>query len=608
MPQQDWFAANAPKQNPKQAGDWFADNAPSATSTMRATPKFGSERYIKSNLYAGADYLTNLLPDIGGTVGAIAGAGAGLEGGPAAVASGVAGAAAGGAAGEFARDVARKKLFGEGPSSGIEAVRDVATAAGEQGAYELAGQVGGRVLKRVTQSAPGVIPLTMAERTGNKPSGFMEHLSERSIPGANTFAEFRKRQTQAVVDYVNRVVTQLSSFRGTPEEGGKLIQDALDSARTAMKQDESEAYRALDEMTKSKTVRVPQSEQRVSSLVDEHGQPMTYEKTVLRKVEQGGVQPSTLPLRKNAVRLLREIQREKQLIPPQLLGDSESILQRIVNSPRNVPFETMQRGRSDLLAIARKLDDVLPGRRAGIAKLMSRDIDQAMADAAEKAGPDVLAQLRKAQAITRDMHQLYEQKLVTRILETARPEDVAEMVKKAGLEDLRTYNRLVPAAQRGAVSGKILQDVLEDALKTGDTIRGDRFANALSKLGDERGQLIFGNQFQAIRQLQTTVARIHVPAEQWLPALHNYMYIGAATAGLPAALLGRPEALAYAVGDAAFMKGIAKVMTHPDGVAKLGRFMAAVAHQSPRAMDASARALTTYMRQGDQKESQEGAR
>ena len=588
-----------------------------ATATISAKPPLLSAKGLKSAAYTGADYLTNLLPTIGGGIGGIIGGGAGfLSGGAPSVPGGLAGAAIGGAGGEAAKQLSRRALFGSDPAmSGVpatsgEAAKSIGKEAALQSAYELGGQALGRGISTLTRApAKAAIPLTHAEATGGRASSFMERLSEGSIPGGGVFRKFREQQLAAIKNYAENIINNLSKFGGSAEERGKLVQQALDATKAQMKEQENAAYRGLDQITRSKTMRLAETQERPTSIVDEFGRPQSYEATVLRKQQVGGVQPSTLPLKKTAIRLLREIQKEEKVIPPQLLADSKSILQRIVKSPKKVPFEAMQRGRSDLLALTRRLDEVLPGRRAGISKVLSKEADQAMIDAATEAGPEYAAQLRVAQAITKDLHEQFEQTLVKKIIETNRPEDIAALVRGGGIEELRVYNNLVPQATRRNVSAQIMRDMLDDGLRsetgaqlsgTAKAFQADKFSEQLRTLGEERGRLIFGDPaWKAMTTLRDVTSRINIRPNEWVPKLHNYFYL---EAGIQA-MMGNVHHAIPAAADWGYMYLLAHAATNPAGVQRIGRFMAAVARNSPRAMDATGRSLATYMRQQRQQES-----
>jgi hypothetical protein len=507
----------------------------------------------------------------------------------------------GAAAGESARQLIQRGRGKPAPATSGEAAKDIATEGVAGAATEAIGQGLAVPLKPIgryfseTAARGAKIPLLPSEAgVGGGTSKAIEGFLGHALPSRGIMEDFKEQQLGAVDKVVRDEVSRLSNFQGTPEQAGEQVTRAVEDGRTRMKAEVNSAYKAIDDLTASQSTRVPVTKEATSSLVDESGRPMTYEKRSLEKREVGGVQPATIEVKRAAVGLLREIQQEEKLLDPTLLAKAKTLLTSIVKSPKNVPYASMADSRSDLLAITRQLDEALPGKRAGMAKLLAKKMDGAMMDAAEQSGITGLPQqIRIANSLSAEMHRKFEQDLLTKILDTKKPEVIAGYIKKAGLQEIRDMNATLDEPTRRLVQSHVVADSLVKAFdeKT-KQLNPQAFSKAIHSIGDERGKELFGPaNWDSVRQMADMVGRVgsgRAGIGSSGASLHNWTYLVALPAALSAAVFGRGEAAMATAGTMAMetytLRKLAQAITNPAKSARVVHYLQMGARGAPYAI------------------------
>lgn len=509
----------------------------------------------------------------------------------------VPGAALGGASGEAANQLLRRLIGLPSPKTSAESATKIGTEGAISGVTEGFGRLTSNLLGPIekyfsrTAARSTRIPFLPSEAgVGKGTSKVVEGFLSHAIPSRGIMEDFRVGQISKASEVFNGEIQRISKFNGTPEQVGMLTQNAMEDARTALKAETRSAYKAIDQLTESHVKRVPVTKEVTSSLVDESGRPMSYDKKFLEKRMVGGVQPETREVKKTAIMLLRELKMQEKLMDPKLLADTKSILETIVRADNNVPYQTMAKSRSDLLAVSRNLDAILPGKRAGIAKLLAEQMDKSMIDAAQRSGISGLVdQVRVANTMTREMHRVFEQNLITKIMESKNPEVIASYLRTGGLQELRDLNALLSDPQRRVVQSQILKDSMMRSTENGaKPMEPQKLAKDIHDLGEERGRLIFGKNYDSIRQVADLMTKIKSSsAGGGASALHNWAYLSAApTAGMAVATghPGTAAAVAATTGaETVFMRKLAKAMTNPAKSARMVHYLRLGARGAPYA-------------------------
>lgn len=563
---------------------------------VQAKPPLLSRRGMKSAALETAERGLNLLPTGGGIAGGIAGGTIGTAAdigvGPAGTALGaIAGSGAGGELGKSAQIAGKRLLFGD-QIDPKQALKDILAEGGDQAVLAAMGEGTGAAIKAGSKLFPVArevegIPLLKSEATGSKASSMFEHFMERSIPGVGPLQKFRAAQSEAIVAKARDLVQRISSFSGTQEARGKFIQQAIEDSRKETAGLISKEYEKLDSMVASKTTMVPVT--KTTPGVGFAGAPKVT--TTMAPHLTGGAIVEPTSLKRAAEMMLTEIEKQAKYLNPDEINPVISHLRQITTASGPVEFMTADNLRSTLLSQVRKYDSLLGSKRTAILRQLEEGLDADMDRAATSSGiPGIKQQLQQARGMVKEQHRLFEQSLIENIAKSGRPEDIAGYIRGAGLQELRDLNKVIGPDKLKVASAKVMQDMLEETLKTPvpqlhglsgmvassapkEMFQGDRFAKLFTGMGDEKAKLVFGDSYPAIRKFVSVVQRIHPSESSWV-ALHNAMYIAAMVhPGMAAAVV--PEAIGTNL--------MARAMVNPRGVDAATRFLVAVARKSPQA-------------------------
>lgn len=482
---------------------------------------------------------------------------------------------------------------------------DVATASGRV-VDTAAGYLLPKGLSRVKAQKPtGPVPLLRSERTGSGVWQFVEHLGERTIPGATIFRRFRERQQTALQQEGERLASNLShAVRGHTEVGTR-VQHAIAQSLQDRKLAAGQLYDLIDNYVRTHTARVPVTREVPSKIVGPEGQPLTVPQRTLEKVDVGGVHVPTGVLKRVAIPMLRRIQRESQLLPPQELARTRALLERIVSAPKQVSFSAFQDARSDLLAIVRSHGDPLPGKAAGAAKLLADTADDAMMTAAQASGiPDLPILVREANALWREAKTIYNARFIERVVKDS-PEAIPELIHKADIDDLKLLQQAIPAPVFASARARIMRDLLQAATEpptpsapltlTGlsdavgltapsPQLSGRKLNQALQRLGVEKATVLFGARgVEGLEEVAALAARVK-------PQDVNRVAGGLVAAGVNASILSpllRPFGVELvSLGTTATVAGgihvLSRVITRPEGLTAMRQFLRGLSGTNPR--------------------------
>lgn len=576
-----------------QKGQFNPDtDLPQAFASVGATPKTPWYQPNWKGMERGA---LDLLPTAGGVAGGIAGGGAGLETGPGAIATGAAGAAAGGGIGEAVKEQAEETLFPfDHRRTAKETAKDIATQAGIQGANELTGRAGGKILspaigffgKTALESSKSGIRLLPSEAAGKAP-GYVEKFLKGSVLTRGMMETFREAQNKETQAAVQSLADKIAASKGTSEDVGKIIQDGIDQHKTQFRAVQKKLYDDIGTRVNERTIKVPvtTSKQVATGLMDSRGNPIykTSTTTTLEDHLIDDVMPSTKGLKQFAAEELKKLNESEKILNPELLSGSRRMLQTIIDSPNTMTYNAMRTARSDTLAKVRELDQALAGKQAGLAKKMASLFDDSIMDAVRKSKiPGLEQQVRAADVFTAEEHRMFEQALVKKIVETKKPEAIATLIRgnAVGNQELRDAFSVIPQKLHTEVQRQILIDTMRQSTNLQTKIFNERrFADTLGKLGDERGKIIFGSNWKNVKELTGILERINGPTglEGGTGAsLQNMTVIkeilaaagGAAFATGHYGAAGVSGALAVG-GDIATFRTMAYAMTHPQTMEKI---------------------------------------
>lgn len=489
------------------------------------TPAPFTKEWTKRGAIKTAHGAIDTLPTGGAIVGGIATGIPGAATGPGDIALAGAGAAGGAAGGEALRQTLNHYFFGENQTP-MERAKHV----GEQAALGGLQEVGGRALAiplaksakylgfSADESAKAGIRLLPSEAAGKAPT-WMEEFLKGSVLSKGIMEKFRQTQNKESLAAATKLMDSISNFKGTPEQLGNMVQDGLDQAEKAFRDQQNSLYDAIDTATQEKPfykpVQEPVLDAKGKPEIDKvTGKPVT--KTVMKQAGiRGPAMPSMVDLKDFARQQLTDINKPPQFLPKDVLEQARGTFQTILDNPDRVSFKRMRDARSALLSTGRKLEEATGNSKSGLVKKLTQLTDKSLEDAAKNSGiPGLYDRWREANAMTAEWHRVFEQKLVDKTVETGDPEFISSFLagNKVGLQQTRDLFKVLPEKLHNPVRRGLLQDAVAKATdpRTGAFNEG-KFATYVDKLGDERGKIIFGQNWKNIKGLVDIIGKINGP-------------------------------------------------------------------------------------------------
>jgi len=217
---------------------------------------------------------------------------------------------------------------------------------------------------------------------------------------------------------------------------------------------------------------------------------------------------------------------------------------------------------SDLLAIGRQPDDLIPGRAQGAAKQLAGVLDTAMADAAEGLSPTALTAWREANKFYKAGKTAFNSTLIKR-LGTAEPDMIYDALIKPGRPTMISKaHKIIGPEGWNAVQGQFFTDLLRRSSNDIGEVGGAKMLAELAKFGDDTLNAIVGKPSTATaKQLARTLQLTQEEA-----TTGNFkMLIQFMQAGAVSGLVLAPSSEGKMKYAAVFMAPpvLAKVLTNP---------------------------------------------
>jgi hypothetical protein len=526
----------------------------------------------------------NFLPTAGAIAGGMAAGGLGLETGPGAVVTGTAGATAGAGAAEALRQELQEKIFPLDPRlTPKETAKGIAIQAGMGGASEIAGRgMSNYVFRPAIQalsrtaeaSEKAGFRMLPSEVAGTKPSVF-ETYPKASIFSSGSMANWRELQNQetekAAKDLADQISKKSLSATGSREEAGDFIRDGIEAHMDRFRQTQNAMYAAIDKraagLTPSRTDMVAFAKQELARL---------------NAAEKAGGKTLMSPFRER--------------------------LESIVKNPLKVaPFNAMKDLRSSLLSDIRDDNSLMSGTEKGFLKKMAGIVDQSIYDELKKSGIKGLPQLwRNANAITREEHEIFAQKLIDNLAAKKHPEDIALVLRgnspgaiaPLGIQETRDAMKIIPKSMVPQVQKQILLDTMYESTKKGtEHFNEKEFAKKILQIGDERGEVLFDTNWQKVKEFSELLNKISESGGLQAASLSNPevlkqvgrlpIEMALSVAGFHGSLGATVGAVAFpVVTEAALWKTVAAALIHPQGAANLLKGLRILAKTVPYASTA----------------------
>jgi len=361
----------------------------------------------------------------------------------------------------------------------------------------------------------------------------------------------------------------------TEEVAGKAAQKAVAGSREAMTAKETANYDEVKKLlgVNPKTFITPEQ----------------IDAAIAKKIEfykqMGGGEPPVVAKLREARGFTRNARQggESKLMdrllhtPPETVGrylQTRAPLADLREFGRVMPKEVQQQvGQTMLKRMAKESTDAagqVSGKKlaAQLAKLgeergpliYGADRWKQMTTAAERLRTleETLPQARKA----------FQSELMRQVATSKDPEAVAALFEGANVLDIRSLHAAMPEPMRQQVSANVLEGIVRRSADPQTGRLGARsIAGSLEELGEGKGRLIFGKQYEAILEGSRLMDRMKAPGGEGLGqmhAVHNASAIAAAAGSIAAMRFGYGmEAAAGLAGAYGAVRVITGALTNP---------------------------------------------
>jgi hypothetical protein len=479
-----------PKDYSRFTQDFHAKYSKKGSQASSESPEsvFGSASAAENAKRKGFDYAhaaVDMLPTAGAVAGGMLVGIPGIATGPADLAIASAGAGAGAGLGEIARQAIDDWVWGETMTPG-QSVKSV----GVQAALGAATEVGGRLASvplakgaqwfgdTASKAAAAGFKLLPHEARGAA-ANFAERYAKESLFSSALMSKWREAQNRETLAAAEKLANSLSNFKGTNQQFGQLMQKGIESYRTAFRTVQNAVYKQIDQ-----------------------------------KVAQAGVSPERKELVDFAKQQLAKIAEAKKAGGASVVSARfENLFRDIIDNPASkATYQGMADARSAWLDMSRSMTEQLSGPEKGLVKKLGELADKSMMDAARTSGiPGLVNNVRAANELTRTTHELFEQKLITKIAKTKEPSIIARelMVPSTSPEGAASLMKMLPANFRPIVQSHLLNEAITTSTKEGNVAFDERgFAKKILALGNEKGLAIFGGHWQRISDIAKVMSNI----------------------------------------------------------------------------------------------------
>jgi len=322
--------------------------------------------------------------------------------------------------------------------------------------------------------------LTPAQMTETRVLDLLENVAESSIFGGGRTTVFRETQDELTSNIAKDIIERFGNG-ATPEQAGILVQKLIKDKSIAFKKAGGALFANVDKATRGQKINV-----------------MPLKKEALKQI-------------KKLVTVAKVGGKDVELMGSLKNPTTIRILRDLIRLPNEVPFASLNRWRGSLMEIGFAPNDLIPGQAAGLAKHLSKTIDNLFNKAGKGLSKDGLTALKVANSFWKSGKTKFNSKLIKALANKDpghitttlfKPRADAAIRKVKGIVDPDTWKKL-----RGTYTSKLL---LEDSIKPGtDIISGTKLSNSLHKLTKPTMNTIYTkSEQQELRHLATTLKAI----------------------------------------------------------------------------------------------------
>jgi hypothetical protein len=291
--------------------------------------------------------------------------------------------------------------------------------------------------------------LTPAQATENRMLDIVENVAEFSLFGGGTI----RNQKINTTNLINRTVDDFANAftrHTTRGESRAVIQDVLKGESTAFRATGSNLFKQVDELIPRK-------------------QPVV----------------DTRPLKEAADTVLEQINKSVVKSPK-----TRKLIKQIQKLDDVITFEQASINESDLGAITRQINELVPGKAEGAAKLFKKEISKAIDDAEKVLPEGALDAYKNAKTFWKQGKQLFNDKLVVRLAELDRDKVVDSLLTTKEPVFVKKLRDII--VKRGGredvwegIQGDVVNRVLNTATDVDNVLSGKTLLKQLKSAGDD---------------------------------------------------------------------------------------------------------------------------
>lgn len=196
------------------------------------------------------------------------------------------------------------------------------------------------------------------------------------------------------------------------------------------------------------------------------------------------------------------------------------------------------------------------------------------------------SKLAQASKMFADEQNRVQTDIVGKILSTQKPEIIGTYFEKAGLNELRQLQTTLPQPVKQDVARNVLENMISRSSDAqSDQVGARKLAVGLKQMGEGRGRLIFGQQYDAIREASALMNRIAAPPSNTIMGrMHAARMLGSAAVALGGlfGFGGLEHAVTAVGGEALFSRMLSLALTHPGTTAGALKILRATAVTAAR--------------------------
>ncbi|CAN5950981.1 unnamed protein product [Sphagnum jensenii] len=553
-------------------------------------PAAGTKDWYKRGGIKTAHATINSLPAITAGIADIAVGIPGAATGPgdlALVAATNAGAAT---AGEVAKQTLNHYLFGETmtPEDRVKSVGKEALIGGIMGPTgRVAAKPLGRLARYFGETAEAAdkagFRMLPSEAHAAK-AGVFETYPKGSIFTSGKMANWRELQNKETEAAARKLANDISakslSATGSREEAGEAIREGIESHMRDFSKNQEVVYSKIEKDAKA-----------------------------------AGAYASRKDLVASAQKELDRINKVRNEVGGQGPTDEfKKELQSIIDNKRPyASYKAMKDYRSALLARLRSQNSLMSSDEKHILSSIAGEADKAIEDGLKASkNPNLANVWRAANTVTKEEHEAFAENLVKNMAAKKHPEDIALLLRgnspsaiaPLGIDETRQAMQIIPKNLVPQVQKQILLDTIYEATEKGTTgFNEGMFSKKILQIGDERGEVLFGQQWPKIKEFSQLLNKIKESGGLSGASLSNPEVVKRVTTqvsrmigeltvlGGGSALRGGSPVVDAAiglgpiVGEAALWKTVAAALTHPEMSEKLLIAMRRAARFAPYGAD-----------------------